>query len=49
VGQFSAQINTIELQYASDIEYSPDGNLLALGGWESGILITRKDAAPHVE
>lgn len=42
------KLKSIELQYASDIAYSPDGNLLALGGWESGILITRENAAPHV-
>jgi WD40 repeat protein len=41
------KLKSIELQYASDIAYSPDGNLLALGSWEAGMLITR-DATPHV-
>lgn len=32
---------SIELQYASDIAYSPDGSQIALGAWESGLLIDR--------
>jgi WD40 repeat protein len=32
---------TIELQYASDIAYAPDGRLLALGSWSSGMLMER--------
>lgn len=35
---------TIDLAYASDIAYSPDGKLLALGSWSSGMLIERAAA-----
>ena len=38
---------SIELQFASDIAYSPDGNLLALGAWETGVLVMRENAPPH--
>jgi hypothetical protein len=37
---------SIELQYASDIAYSPDGNLLALGAWDAGVLVMRGSAHP---
>jgi WD40 repeat protein len=30
---------TVELQFASDVAYSPDGTLIALGSWEAGKLI----------
>lgn len=36
------RLKTIELQYASDISYSPDGSLLALGAWASGLLLGRE-------
>ena len=36
--------HTIELQYACDVAYSPDGMLVALGSWSSGMLLNRTDA-----
>lgn len=32
---------TIEMQYASDVSYAPDGTMMALGSWNSGVLIER--------
>lgn len=36
---------TIELQFASDIAYSPDGTQLALGAWTAGALVEREIVA----
>lgn len=38
-----SELNTIPLQYASDIRYSPDGLSIALGSWGSGLLIPRSE------
>jgi len=40
---------SIELQYASDIAYSPDSSQLALGAWESGMLIKREKSALPID
>lgn len=39
---------TIELQYASDIAYAPDGKQLALGSWNSGVLMERQIDAQQI-
>lgn len=43
------QRRSIDLQFASDIAYSPDGSLVALGSWEAGVLIERENATRRVE
>jgi WD40 repeat protein len=39
---------SVEVQFASDIAYSPDGSLVALGAWEAGMLIERAKASSGV-
>jgi WD40 repeat protein len=40
---------SIDLQFASDIAYSPDGSLVALGSWEAGVLFERENATRPLE
>lgn len=39
---------SIEVQFASDIAYSPDGKQLALGSWKSGLLIDREKSVARI-
>jgi WD40 repeat protein len=32
---------TVDMQYASDVAYTPDGRHMALGSWECGLLVER--------
>jgi WD40 repeat protein len=43
VAQTMEKLYSIESSRASDVAYSPDGTLLALGSWNSGVLVNRSD------